>query len=73
MTKCVYVGPIERLKGKTAIARMSKWAGRVNVQFDDQMLLVNTSESPKKLENRYAFGWHAFPKDNFKPMEEGTL
>lgn len=49
-----YVGPIAKLKGKTAILMYGR-RGFVRAQFDDL----------KSLPNVFTHGWREYKKDNF--------
>lgn len=68
MKRGVYIGPEERLKGKTALVRYED-ERQVKVQFDDQHLLVDENKPSKDITNRYGFGWHLFQTVHFKIME----
>lgn len=73
MTSGTYIGPIEHLKGKTALLRVATH-DYVVAQFDDRSLRRDTSEpfdfDPPVVTalpaDALGFGWHAFPQRDFQ-------
>lgn len=69
MKHATYEGPVEALRGKTALIRPSDREGTVQAQFDDV-----GQRKPGDLDGRrdvtdlerLMFGWHDFPADAFR-------
>ena len=65
----IYIGPIEHLRGETALIRSTgeEPAGVVLAQFDRRGLTHSgkpTADGP--LTKCLAYGWHSFPRSDFK-------
>lgn len=68
-----YIGPIEHLRGQTALLRIATH-GYVVAQFNDRSARKGTPEpfdfeSPTIVEipdDALGFGWHAFPEKHFQ-------
>lgn len=64
-TYVVYRGPIETLRGKTALACGPTASGHWFLQFDDPDATFPESGTP------LGYGWHPFPKTDIEERNDG--